>query len=93
MRLTTLRAVVILMWHHYRASRPRCGEKVEEATTLTLQSKTNKDNNQFDFFFSPRPKAMMIFDLKTPPHHRPQVCTRQELKKKTIVAVVVDYCG
>ena len=77
-RITTLRAVVILMWHNYRASRPRSGDKVEEATTLKLQFKTNKDNNQFDFFLSPRPKPMMNCDLKNPPHHRPQEFTQDK---------------
>ena len=30
-------------------SRPRSREKVEEATSLTLQSKANKDNKHFTF--------------------------------------------
>jgi hypothetical protein len=34
-------------------------EKVEEPTTLTLQSKANKDNNHINFLSDPRPKLMI----------------------------------
>ena len=47
-------------------------EKVEEAITLTLQSKTSKDYNQFDFFSSPEPRTIIDYNLNDWPHHQSQ---------------------
>jgi hypothetical protein len=64
----------MLMWHHLRASRSRSGEKIEEATTLTLQSKPTKIyNDHFDFFSNPKHKPLdFFFSSKDGPRHQPQ---------------------
>jgi hypothetical protein len=55
-----------------RVSRPKCREKVEEATTLTLQSKANKHANHFNFFLSPRPRTIDTLRFRDRPCHHPQ---------------------
>ena len=46
--------------------------KVEEATTSTVQSRANKDDNHFNFFLSPRHEALIDFNLENRPYYQPQ---------------------
>jgi hypothetical protein len=61
--------LLMLMWHQYKASRPRPGEKVEDTTTITLQSKANKNDNHFGFISSPRLELIKDYDLEDTPYY------------------------
>jgi hypothetical protein len=54
--ITTLGVVVHAQAASLESFKSRFGEKIKEATTLTLQSRTNKDNYPFNrLLLSPRP--------------------------------------
>jgi hypothetical protein len=54
--LTTLGEVVHAQAASLESFKSRSGEKIKEATTLTLQSRTNKDKYPFNrLLLSPRP--------------------------------------
>ena len=54
----------MLMWHHSSAFGPTLGEKVEDTTTLALDTKTTKDKKHFSFLSSPRHEPMIGFGLE-----------------------------
>ena len=69
--LVILEVVIHAHMRLVESLKAKAKEKVEEATTSMLRSKTNKEKNHFDFFSSPKQKSCILdYNLEDQHHQR-----------------------